>query len=71
MDAHISKRNYSTEVKKYNTVKETVANEKEIQTSSQNTKQCELDEKVVNNIYIVENETNLITGDARKGNDTS
>ena len=44
MDEHISKGNYSTEVNKYNTVKEKVAEEKEHKISVPNRKKCEVEE---------------------------
>ena len=68
MEEHISKGNYSTEVMKYNTLKEKCANEKESKPSTSNLKECELEEKVFNNTYAVENDAHLETGNAGKGN---
>ena len=47
MEEHISKGNYSTEVMKYNSLKEKCANEKESKLSTSNSKECELEEKVM------------------------
>ena len=67
MDEHISKGNYSTEVNKYNTVKEKVVKEKERKISSPNRKKCEVEEKVMNKTQAVEIETHLETVDKGKG----
>ena len=67
MGEHISKGNYSTEVKKYITGIERSTNEKECKISSQNSKECELEEKVVIVTDNVENETHREPGNAEKG----
>ena len=66
MDEHISKGNYSTEVKKYITGIERSTNEKECKISSQNSKECEVEEKVVIVADNVENEIQQEPGNAEK-----
>ena len=66
MEEHISKGNYSTEVMKYNSLKEKCANEKKSKLSTSNSKECELEEKVINNTYAVENDAHLEQATQRK-----
>ena len=67
MDEHIIKGNYSTEVQKYNTVKESSPNKKEPRPTSPNEKERAPGDKLVGTNNGVENEIALKTEKGNKG----